>query len=880
MTTEENLTARSVAGTAGQQLFISLGRNASDAYPMRTECTWSQFVQWLHQHPRTPAGITPDEYARLKSFPSKSPEGQQLHAEKDCPYVVLADHGGQRRALDTVLGSYGVPLDFDSGHVTAEVIATTLAGYAYVAYTTYAHQPGAERWRVFVPTTRPMTAAEHYATWEMLSSAFPGGADPAAKDPSRLSYLPGKCLYPDAARIIHADGALFAPAPATAAVPSGLTVQSDGPVPGWSGPTDDAELIRIACELRTRPDERFGGPVHFAMLWSANEEWLARQYPPDASEQGQTYSRTRADMALAGELAYLSGSDRARMGRLMLASGVARDDDDWRDRKMWRAIDEAVATKKQWHFMQSVPTGTPTLTSAPIPKAQHRCTDQANAERLQQRYGDKLIACAGTFYAWDGKRWKADDALPQRFACELSKVVRDEADAVLAEAAAAQGAISTDDIRAHLQHPRLSSVAATPDGARLFELEEVAKALTKWSKDCEMKAKQDAALGLLKKLLAVDVDQLDADPWLLNCENGTVDLRTGQLREHRAADFITRLAPVVYDPAAQAPRFRQFLREIFADDAAVVDFLARWFGYAATGSVREEKLVFHWGQGRNGKTTLIETVESVLGDYATTAPPGLLTAKNADERHPAEIADLHGRRMITASESEDGAKLREAFMKQTTGGDRLKGRRLYGQLFQFRPTHKLQLLTNHKPEIRGSDFAIWSRILLVPYLRKFGTPAQLASGEADQLGDPMLKETLKGELPGVLAWIVDGARQWNASGLRPPDVVLAASSEYRSEQDRIGEFVRDCCRLDIHAWVAVALLYRAYQSWCVEGGMHPLSRRRFMSEVGRTVPGFQNQKQGGARGVVGIALAREPSLGIMAVPTMMPTAPSPPPVPA
>lgn len=328
------LTAPSVSAAACHSVLIALGRSASDAFPTRTQCMWAEFVAWLYQHPRRTG-------------------------DKDGPYVVLADFNGGRRAIASLVASYGVPLDFDSGHVTEAVICAALQGYAFVAYTTASHQPGAERWRVFVPVAAPMNAAEHYATWQMLSNAFPGGADPAAKDPTRLSYLPGACAAPEAARIIHADGALFAPVPASPAAPSGLTLQSDGPVTGWSGPTDDAELIRIACELRTRPDERLGGPVHFAMLWSANEEWLARQYPPDASEQGQTYSRTRADMALAGELAYLTGSDRARMGRLMLASGLARDDDDWRERKVLRAVDEAIRTKKQWHFMKAdVPAGT------------------------------------------------------------------------------------------------------------------------------------------------------------------------------------------------------------------------------------------------------------------------------------------------------------------------------------------------------------------------------------------------------------------------------------------------------------------------------------------------------------------------------------------
>jgi P4 family phage/plasmid primase-like protien len=504
-------------------------------------------------------------------------------------------------------------------------------------------------------------------------------------------------------------------------------------------------------------------------------------------------------------------------------------------------------------------------TSAPALEAQHLCTDQANAARLQKHYGNRLIACAGSFYTWDGTRWKLDDSLAQRFACELSKIVGVEADAARVQAEAAQNAIDAAEIAAHLATPRLKPLRDGETGHKAYDQGEIAKALDKWSVKCEMKSTQDAALGLLKKLLAVDPMALDADPWLLNCANGTVDLRTGILREHRAADLITKLAPVAYDIAAQAPRFRTFLSEIFAEDAAVVEFLGRWFGYAATGVTREQKLVFHWGKGSNGKSTLIETIESVLGDYATTAPQGLLTAKNGDERHPAEIADLHGRRLVTASESEEGAKLREAFIKLTTGGDKLKGRRLYGQLFQFSPTHKLQLLTNHKPQIRGSDFAIWRRILLIPYTQTFGTPEQVASGDANRLGDPRLNETLAAELPGVLAWIVEGARQWHTDGgLKPPAVVLAAGADYRTEQDRIGEFVRDCCTLNITAWSLVSMLYRAYQAWCHDAGIYALSRQRFIDEIERCVPGFQREKRHAGHGIIGMAL-------VPVVPPPMPT---------
>jgi P4 family phage/plasmid primase-like protien len=490
-----------------------------------------------------------------------------------------------------------------------------------------------------------------------------------------------------------------------------------------------------------------------------------------------------------------------------------------------------------------------------IPQALHLCTDQANAERLQKHFGNRLIVCAGSFHAWDETRWKLDDSLAQRFACELSKIVRAEADVVRAKAQAATAAVNSVEVAANLEHPRLNPLRNGDTGHAAWDLTKVFEALDTWSKKCEMKSTQDAALGMLKKLLAVDAAKLDADPWLFNCLNGTIDLRTGQLREHRAADLITKLAPVVYDATAKAPRFQQFLAEIFADDRHVVEFLSRWFGYAATGSTDEQKVVIHHGGGSNGKSTLIDTISNVLGDYASAAPDGLLAAKSSKDIHPAEIADLHGKRMVTASESEDGAKLREAFVKQASGGDKLKGRRLYGQLFEFTPTHKLQLLTNKKPEIHGTDFAIWRRILLVPYYVTFGTPEQVEARQAQRVGDPALKSSLPVEYPGILAWIVEGARQWNAAkSLRPPDAVLAASREYRRQENRIGLFVQECARLERQAWTSSAGLYGQYAAWCRESGIEPVSQKKFLDDLEEHVPDFRREKQRGTRGVFGITL--------------------------
>jgi putative DNA primase/helicase len=483
---------------------------------------------------------------------------------------------------------------------------------------------------------------------------------------------------------------------------------------------------------------------------------------------------------------------------------------------------------------------------AAVPQALYRYTDQANAERLQIMYRSWLISVAGDFYAWDGKRWKLDDGLAQRFACDLSRIVNQE----------------RNEVAAQLKALEASGVEGIGD--KFVQLEAEVKALTGWAAKCENVATQNAALHLLRKLLNVPVEKIDASPWLLNVENGTVDLRTGVLSPHDPANLITKLAPMSYDPTATAPRFKKFLGEIVQGDTEVVDFMQRWYGYAATGDAREQKLLIKHGPGGNGKSTLGDAIDSVLGEYTSPATLGLLTGKAGanDTAHLAEIADLRGRRLVTASESEDGAKLKEALLKQLTGGDTLKGKRLYGQLFSFRPTHKLELLTNHKPVIKGSDFSIWRRIMLLNFPVKFGTAAEVARGDAMAVRDPTLPAALKAEGPGILAWVVEGTRLWLANGLAPPKAVLDASAEYRQSQDHIAEFLAESCTLDPEAKQPLPALYQAYKAWCHAAGRdYPVTRQRLVDELERRVPRFlrPDPSRRTAQGsyVMGLKLASE-----------------------
>lgn len=419
---------------------------------------------------------------------------------------------------------------------------------------------------------------------------------------------------------------------------------------------------------------------------------------------------------------------------------------------------------------------------------------------------------------------------------------------------------------------------------------ESAEALRAWALQCEMKPRIDAALSLWKKMSEVDPEVFDANPWLLNVNNGTIDLRTGALGPHRSNNYITKLVALDYVPRGRAGEGGQggageggvgsggrgarsalwedrVLARVMGEadlppeQRVLCGFLKRWFGYCATGSVREQCFAVHWGDGSNGKSTVMGTVARVLGGsgrdgYAATAAPGLLTDRRGegDGRHPAEIADLKGRRLVTAHESGEGSVLREAFIKQATGGDRLKARYMHGDWFEFAPTHKLQLVTNHKPVIRGQDVGIWRRVLLIPYVVTFGTEDEVAAGTARYVKDKTVEAALESreESEAVLAWLVEGAREWYETGLRPPPAVLEASAAYRSESDRVRQYVAERC--EVGPGFAEPLtdgsgslslrggLYPDYQDWAKEAGTLPLSKQRFLAELHRVVPGLQTRE--------------------------------------
>lgn len=480
-----------------------------------------------------------------------------------------------------------------------------------------------------------------------------------------------------------------------------------------------------------------------------------------------------------------------------------------------------------------------------LPKARHVTTDLANANRIVNAYGTSVLVVAGKWHVWDGKVWRADESDVYRFGAKLGALIKAEA-AELRKRASALG----------------------PDVAQIGKTEELAKALEKWSVKSEMKGSIEAALGLAKKMLTVEASEMDAHPWLLNCRNGVVDLRTGELAAHDPGLFMTKLVDVDFDPDADSTEWERVVLEI-ARDPHVAAFLRRWFGYCATGDVREQVFVVHWGDGANGKSTMLDTVARVLGPYAGVTAPGLIASggNKASERHPTELADLRGLRLAVSHESRDGAVLTEDVVKAITGGDVIKARYMREDFFQFMPTHKVQLLTNSKPSVRGTDHGIWRRVCLVPYTARFGAAEEVQAGRATAVRDLGLVTRLGAPevLRGVLAWIVRGAVEWaTCGGLHAPAAVLEASAAYKQSQDRVGQFVVECCEVggsvdaETGEWVPYeepmvvgALgLYPTYSAWCKDSGTFPLARPKFAVELERVVPGLRfkeiHKKVGGS----------------------------------
>jgi len=421
-------------------------------------------------------------------------------------------------------------------------------------------------------------------------------------------------------------------------------------------------------------------------------------------------------------------------------------------------------------------------------------TDLGNAERFVDAHRGRVLWCPArkSFLVWGGKRYAWDER------GEAVKLAHATARGIFHEAA------YTED---EDEQKKIAGFAAVSQNTTRIK----------------------AMLTEAKPYLAVGMDELDRDPWLVNCQNGTLDLRTGKLKDHDPADRITKIVPVEYDPEASCPRFLRFLKETLVDDA-VIKFVKRYSGYTLTGITRERLLAILYGFGKNGKTTLVELLHEVLGDYARNTDVETLLIKKY-QGVGNDVAALKGARFVSAAEVEKGRRLAESKVKQLTGRDTVTARFLFGENFDFKPEFKLWLSTNNKPVIQGTDDAIWDRIRLIPFMQRFDGPK----------ADTKLPDKLRDELSGVFAWMVEGCLEWQEHGLQEPKTVTDATKQYREEMDTLAAFLDEVCVVRANYRVLAEVLYQRYAIWCDKSGERKDPKKAFVARLEER--GFKRRRE-------------------------------------
>ena len=535
-------------------------------------------------------------------------------------------------------------------------------------------------------------------------------------------------------------------------------------------------------------------------------------------------SHSEADLALCSMLAFWVGGDDTRIDSLFRQSGLYRQ--KWeRANYRTRTIEEAVNGQREFYTPaanSSGSSGMPTTSSnSGKTTGPHRLTDYGNAERLVARHGKDLRYCYawGKWLVWDDRRWALDTT------GEVDRRAKETVRSIYAEAAA----IADEKLRAAIaKHANLS----------------------------ESRGKIEAMVAHARSEpgIPLTVEDLDADPGLFNVVNGTLNLRTGELREHDRKDLITKISPVAYDPDARSPVFDSVLEKATGGDRELEAFLRRWAGYCLTGDTGEEKIVFSHGPAATAKSTILEAMKAAWGDYAATADFEAFLARRESGGPRNDIARLAGKRLVVSIEVDEGKRLAEGLVKMLTGGDTVTARFLYQEAFEFAPQFKLTLAANHAPQVRDDDEAMWRRILRVPF------ETVIPKDERD----PKVKKELKdpeASGPAILAWAVRGCREWRANGLGVPPTVEEATAEYREDMDPLRDFIADYCVLGPNFWVPAGQLREAYEAWAREAGEAQILRGRKWGERLREHGCTPSTGTGGLRIWTGIALRNGPDEG-------------------
>ncbi|MED4827136.1 phage/plasmid primase, P4 family [Bacillus atrophaeus] len=426
-------------------------------------------------------------------------------------------------------------------------------------------------------------------------------------------------------------------------------------------------------------------------------------------------------------------------------------------------------------------------------------TELGNAERLVYYHGKNIRYCNELdWLIWNGKMWEEDSKR------QIEALTAQTLRAIYGEA------------------------KATEDGYRK-------KQLNDWAKKCERRNIRMNTILDTRPMVAVRKQELDSHKYLFNCENGVIDLKTGELLPHDRDFLFTKISSVGYQKDADCPNWKAFLESIFIDEQGqpnyeIIDFMQKAIGYSLTGDTTEQVMFFLFGNGRNGKSTFINTVQQLLGDYGRQTNSDTFIKKKNDSSINNDIARLDGARFVSAVESEEGQQLSESLVKQITGGEKMSARFLRQEYFEFTPEFKVFFTTNHKPIVKGSDEGIWRRIRLVPFTVTI--PKEKV--------DKKLPQKLAAEMPGILRWAVEGCLKWQKDGLKEPEVIRKATEGYREDMDILAPFLAEKCVIHQAAKIEAKELYKEYKDWCYENDDVELKNRAFYRQL--EIRGFKKEK--------------------------------------
>jgi putative DNA primase/helicase len=448
----------------------------------------------------------------------------------------------------------------------------------------------------------------------------------------------------------------------------------------------------------------------------------------------------------------------------------------------------------------------------PIIIEDYNNTDVGNGRRLVKNYGNRIRYCHPwkSWLVWDRQRWKKDDV------AEVTRMAKDTAIGIYQEG------LQCDD-------------------------HEKRKALFKHAIQSETSGRISAMIEMAASEISIPIlpNQLDKDGWLFNVQNGTIDLKTGDIRPQIQTDLITKISPVVYDPKAECPQWETFLNTIFEGDQELIAYLQKYTGYCLTGDTSEEIVLLGYGTGQNGKSKFREALAYIMGDYATSIPMESLLDKKGGSSASNDIAKLKGARFVHTSEQEKGRRLAESKLKDMTGRDTITARYLYQEYFDFKPEFKLFMAANHKPVVHGGDKGIWRRLKLIPFVVTI----------PEDKKDKDLDKKLQKEASGILNWLIEGCLNWQKEGLKEPEKVKIATEEYKEDMDIIGEFLSSCCDKVTDGKVLNKHIFLIYQAWCNIQNSKPLSHIAFPTEMEER--GFKRVKFDNQRAYDGLRLKND-----------------------